>query len=98
MSAASAHFSNYIIKSKAKQRGPGNHPVVDVDNGTDGRGGGDDDVDDNIDADVPLGSAGAHTHPNWCSCRQFARRKNARNVRRAHFQTKMRAGHIFKWS
>ena len=38
-----------------------------------------------------LESVGAYTHFNWRSCRQFARRKNARNVRRAHFQMKMRA-------
>ena len=50
------------------------------------------DVDDNIDADAPLGSAGAYTHPNWCSCRQFARRENAQNVRTAHFQMEL----IFK--
>ena len=45
-----------------------------------------------------LESVGAYQHFNWRSCRQFARRKNARNVRTAHFQRKMRAGHIFKWS
>ena len=84
-------FQLYYHKQGQKSK-PGNHPVVDVDNDTDGLGG-DDDVDvddDNIDADVPLESAGAYTHSNWCSCRQFARRENAQNVRRAHFQTKMR--------